>query len=337
MSHLGRPKGKAAPEFSLKPAAERLSELLGRPVAMAPDCVGPAVEDLVAKLEPGEVLLLENVRFHKQEEANDPEFAAALARLGDLYVNDAFGSAHRAHASTEGVARIIPGVAGFLMEKEIRFLGGVLENPEKPFVAIIGGAKVSSKIGVLESLLARVSSLIIGGGMAYTFLKVQGIEVGKSLVEEELLETARSLLAQAERQSVRVLLPVDHKVGAEFNDSTAAEYVDGPSIPTDKIGMDIGQKTLEQYKRAVAEARTVVWNGPLGVFEFAQFAEGTHEIARAVAACGGTTVIGGGDSVAAVKKFGLDAKISHVSTGGGASLEFLEGKTLPGIAALGEK
>ena len=337
MSHLGRPKGKAAPEFSLKPAAERLAELLGRPVAMAPDCVGPAVEDLVAKLEPGEVLLLENVRFHKQEEANDPEFAAALARLGDLYVNDAFGSAHRAHASTEGVARIIPGVAGFLMEKEIRFLGGVLENPDKPFVAIIGGAKVSSKIGVLESLLARVSSLIIGGGMAYTFLKVQGIEVGKSLVEEELLETARSLLAQAERQSVRVLLPVDHKVGAEFNDSTAAEYVDGPSIPTDKIGMDIGQKTLEQYKRAVAEARTVVWNGPLGVFEFAQFAEGTHEIARAVAACGGTTVIGGGDSVAAVKKFGLDAKISHVSTGGGASLEFLEGKTLPGIAALGEK
>jgi len=337
MSHLGRPKGKPAPEFSLKPAADRLSELLGRPVRMAPDCVGAVVEKLVGELGAGEVLLLENVRFHQEEEANDPNFAVQLARLGDVYVNDAFGSAHRAHASTEGVARVIPGVAGFLMEKEIRFIGGVLENPEKPFVAIIGGAKVSTKIAVLESLLERVSSLIIGGGMAYTFLKAQGLEIGKSLVEDQFLETAAEVMSHAREKGVALLLPVDHEVGAEFSEKARAEYVDSASIPGDRIGMDVGRKTLELYKAVIAEARTIVWNGPLGVFEFPAFAKGTLEVAKAVAANRGTTVVGGGDSVAAVKQFGLEDKISHVSTGGGASLEFLEGKELPGIVALEEK
>ncbi|MBN1834808.1 MAG: phosphoglycerate kinase [Spirochaetales bacterium] len=337
MSHLGRPKGKPSPELSLKPAAERLSELLGRPVRMGTDCIGSEVEKQAAGLGAGEVLLLENLRFHKEEEANDPAFAAGLAKLGDIYVNDAFGSAHRAHASTEGVARIIPGVAGLLMEKEIRFLGGLLESPEKPFVAIIGGAKVSTKIAVLESLLERVSSLIIGGGMAYTFLKARGLEIGKSLVEDEFLDTARRLLAKAEEKQVAVLLPVDHKVAGEFSESAKAEYVDGESIPAGKIGMDIGARTLEIYRKAVAEARTIVWNGPLGVFEFPEFAKGTLEIAKAVADNSGTTVVGGGDSVAAVKQFKLDDKISHVSTGGGASLEFLEGKQLPGVVALEDR
>ena len=337
MSHLGRPKDKPEPEYSLKPVAQRLAELLARPVTMAPDCVGEAVEAQAAALREGEVLLLENVRFHKAETENSPEFAARLARLGDIYVNDAFGSAHRAHASTEGVAHHLPAVAGLLMEKEIKFLGGVFENPQKPFVAIIGGAKVSTKIAVLESLLPRVSSLIIGGGMAYTFLKVQGIAVGKSLVEEDFLATARSLLKKAGEQKVKVLLPLDHKVGAEFNEAAKAEYVAGTAIPADRIGMDIGDKTLASYREAIAAAGTVVWNGPLGVFEFPEFAKGTLEVAKMVAACKGTTVVGGGDSVAAVQKFGLADKISHVSTGGGASLELLEGKALPGIVALADQ
>ena len=337
MSHLGRPKDKPEPEYSLKPVAQRLAELLARPVTMAPDCVGEAVEAQAAALREGEVLLLENVRFHKAETENSPEFAARLARLGDIYVNDAFGSAHRAHASTEGVAHHLPAVAGLLMEKEIKFLGGVFENPQKPFVAIIGGAKVSTKIAVLESLLPRVSSLIIGGGMAYTFLKVQGIAVGKSLVEEDFLDTARSLLKKAGEQKVKVLLPLDHKVAAEFNEAAKAEYVAGTAIPADRIGMDIGDKTLASYREAIAAAGTVVWNGPLGVFEFPEFAKGTLEVAKMVAACKGTTVVGGGDSVAAVQKFGLADKISHVSTGGGASLELLEGKDLPGIVALADQ
>ena len=337
MSHLGRPKDKPEPEYSLKPVAQRLAELLARPVTMAPDCVGEAVEAQAAALREGEVLLLENVRFHKAETENSPEFAARLARLGDIYVNDAFGSAHRAHASTEGVAHHLPAVAGLLMEKEIIFLGGVFENPQKPFVAIIGGAKVSTKIAVLESLLPRVSSLIIGGGMAYTFLKVQGIAVGKSLVEEDFLDTARSLLKKAGEQKVKVLLPLDHKVAAEFNEAAKAEYVAGTAIPADRIGMDIGDKTLASYREAIAAAGTVVWNGPLGVFEFPEFAKGTLEVAKMVAACKGTTVVGGGDSVAAVQKFGLADKISHVSTGGGASLELLEGKDLPGIVALADQ
>ena len=337
MSHLGRPKDKPEPEYSLKPVAQRLSELLGRPVAMAADCVGEAVEAQVKALAAGQVLLLENVRFHKAETENSPEFAARLARLGDIYVNDAFGSAHRAHASTEGVAHHLPSVAGFLMEKEIKFLGGVFENPKKPFVAIIGGAKVSTKIAVLESLLPRVDSLIIGGGMAYTFLKAQGIAVGKSLVEEDFLDTAKSMLAKAQKLKVKILLPLDHQVGAEFNETAKAEYVAGTAIPAERIGMDVGDKTLASYRELIAAAGTVVWNGPLGVFEFPQFAKGTLEVAKMVAACKGITVVGGGDSVAAVQKFGLASKISHVSTGGGASLELLEGKALPGIVALADR
>jgi phosphoglycerate kinase len=337
MSHLGRPKGKVVPEHSLKPLARRLSELLHREVLMASDCVGPEVEKQAGALKAGQVLLLENVRFHKEEEANDPDFAARLSRLGEVYVNDAFGSAHRGHASTEGVAHHLPGVAGFLMEKEIRFLGGVLENPEKPFIAIIGGAKVSTKIAVLESLLAKVSIFIIGGGMAYTFLKALGHQVGNSLVEEEYLDTADSLLKKAKQQGVDILLPVDHLVASEFSDQAKAEYIAAVDIPDGKIGMDIGKLTQVRYNEAIATARTLVWNGPLGVFEFAEFAQGTLETARAVAGCPGTTVIGGGDSVAAVKQFGLDAKITHVSTGGGASLEYLEGKELPGIVALQNK
>jgi phosphoglycerate kinase len=337
MSHLGRPKDKPEPEYSLKPVAQRLSELLGRPVAMADECVGEAVEAQASALAAGQVLLLENVRFHKAESENSPEFAAKLARLGDIYVNDAFGSAHRAHASTEGVAHHLPAVAGFLMEKEIKFLGGVFENPKKPFVAIIGGAKVSTKIAVLESLLPRVDSLIIGGGMAYTFLKAQGIAVGKSLVEEDFLQTAKSMLDKARQKEVKVLLPLDHVVGAEFKEDAKAEYVGGAAVPADRVGMDVGEKTLASYKGLIASAGTVVWNGPLGVFEFPQFAKGTLEVAKMVADCKGTTVVGGGDSVAAVQKFGLASKISHVSTGGGASLELLEGKPLPGIVALADR
>ena len=334
MSHLGRPKGKVVPEYSLGPVAAHLEELLGRTVIMADDCVGPEVEKQAAQLQAGQVLLLENVRFHSEETDNDRQFAAQLAGLGDIYVNDAFGSAHRAHASTEGVAHHLPGVAGLLMEKEIRFLGGVLENPEKPFVAIIGGAKVSTKIAVLESLLTKVSSFIIGGAMAYTFLKVQGHRVGASLVEEEHLDTARDLLAKARERGVEVLLPVDHMVAGEFSDTAKAEYVAEVDIPEGKIGMDVGQQTLKRNAAAISAAKTLVWNGPLGVFEFPQFSKGTLETAKAVAGCSGTTVVGGGDSVAAVKQFGLDERISHVSTGGGASLEYLEGKSLPGILVL---
>jgi len=337
MSHLGRPKGKVVPEHSLKPVAAHLGQLLGRQVNMADDCVGAAVEKQAAELQAGQVLLLENVRFHGQETANDRQFAAQLAALGQIYVNDAFGSAHRAHASTEGVAHHLPGVAGFLMEKEIRFLGGVLENPQRPFVAIIGGAKVSTKIAVLESLLTKVSSFIIGGAMAYTFLKVQGHKVGASMVEEDLLDTAGDLLEKAEKQGVEVLLPLDHLVAAEFSDTAKPEYVAEVDIPEGRIGMDVGEKSLKRYTQVIGPAKTLVWNGPLGVFEFPAFATGTLETAKAVAQCSGTTVVGGGDSVAAVKQFGLDERISHVSTGGGASLEYLEGKTLPGIQALQNK
>lgn len=304
---------------------------------MAADCVGPEVNKQAQGLKAGEVLLLENMRFHREEEANDANFAAQLAALGDVYVNDAFGSAHRAHASTEGIAHHLPGVAGYLMEKEIRFLGGVLENPQKPFVAIIGGAKVSTKIAVLESLLSKVSSFIIGGGMAYTFLKVQGHSVGGSLVEEEFLVTADDLLKKADQQGVEILLPEDHLVAAEFSESAKAEYIAEVDIPEGKIGMDVGKSTLSRYKEVISAAKTLVWNGPLGVFEFPEFAQGTLETAKAVSQCAGTTVVGGGDSVAAVKQFGLDDSISHVSTGGGASLEYLEGKDLPGIVALQNK
>jgi len=334
MSHLGRPKGQQKEEFSLAPAADRLSGLIGRPVAFIKDCIGETAEDAVSKLEAGEVLLLENLRFHEGETKNDEEMARSLARLGDVYVNDAFGTAHRAHASTEGVTRFLPSFAGFLIEKEVEFFSKVLEHPEKPFVAIIGGAKVSTKIAVLESLLQRCSTLVIGGGMAYSFLKAKGISIGKSMCEEEYLKTARELLEKAKQRGVDIILPEDHLAAEEFDAGAKPLEVSGEEIPDNLIGMDIGPKTVEGLRQVIAEAKTLVWNGPMGVFEFEAFAKGTLHVAEFVAECGGTTVIGGGDSVAAVNKFGLADKIDHVSTGGGASLEFLEGKTLPGIAAL---
>jgi phosphoglycerate kinase len=333
MSHLGRPK-KPEKESSLAPVAVRLAELLGRKVGLAPDCIGAETEALVNAMHPGDVLLLENVRFHPEEEKNDPEFARKLAALGDIYVNDAFGTAHRAHASTEGVAKILPGVAGFLMEKEIKFLGGVFENPAKPFVAVIGGAKVSTKIAVLESLLPRVTTMIIGGGMSFTFTKTQGHTVGTSLVEEDFLDTARVFLQRAKKAAVEVLLPVDHRVGAEFSDKAKAELVDSVDVPAGKMAMDIGPKSVALFRSRIVAAKTVIWNGPMGVFEFPEFSAGTRDIARAVADCKGITVVGGGDSVAAVNQFGLAERLTHVSTGGGASLELLEGKQLPGVVAL---
>ena len=336
MSHLGRPK-KPDKENSLAPVAARLSELLGRKVTLAPDCVGPQAEAAVKAMKPGDVVLLENVRFHPEEEKNDAAFARQLASLGDVYVNDAFGTAHRAHASTEGVAKILPGVAGFLMEKEIKFLGGVFENPARPFVAVIGGAKVSTKIAVLESLLPRVTTMILGGGMSFTFTKTQGHSVGTSLVEEDFLGTAKTFLEMAKKAGVEVLLPVDHRVGAEFKETAKAELVDGADVPAGKMAMDIGPKTVAMFRDRILKAKTVVWNGPMGVFEFPEFSSGTKELAKAVAECKGTTVVGGGDSVAAVNQFSLADRITHVSTGGGASLELLEGKQLPGVVALQEK
>ncbi len=336
MSHLGRPKGKAVPEMSLSPVADHLGELLGKKVKMAPDCVGDEVEKM-AELGPGEVMLLENLRFHGEEEKNDAEFSKKLASLGDVFVNDAFGTAHRAHASTEGVTKFLPSVAGFLIEKEVMFFEPLITDPEQPFIAIIGGAKVSSKIEVLETLIPKCRTLIIGGGMAYTFLKVQGHDVGKSLLEEEYLKTAGNLLEQAKSAGKQIILPIDHVVGSEFSESAEPELVDAVDVPEGKIAMDIGPKTLEKIKEAVEGAKSLVWNGPLGVFEFEAFSKGTLETAKLVANCKGTTVVGGGDSVAAVNKFDLADKIDHVSTGGGASLEFLEGKTLPGIAALRSK
>jgi phosphoglycerate kinase len=338
MSHLGRPKGEGfEPSFSLKPIALRLSELLGKEVKMAPDCVGSEVEALASGLGAGDVLLLENLRFHKAEKKNDEAFAKQLASIADVYVNDAFGTAHRAHASTEGIAHVLPAYAGFLIEKEIKFLGGVVENPQKPFVAIIGGAKVSTKISVLENLLPKVDTFVIGGGMAYTFLKVQGHSIGKSLVEEDYMDTAKSLLDKAAEKGVEIILPEDHVVAGEFSETAAAENVDDVNIPADKLAMDIGPKTLAKIIDRIMKAKTIIWNGPMGVFEFAAFAKGTLDVANAVADSSATSVVGGGDSVAAVNKFGLASKIDHVSTGGGASLEFLEGKVLPGIDALQSK
>lgn len=334
MSHFGRPKGKKNPDFSMAPVGKKFEELLGRPVKVAPDVIGPEVEKEVKALKAGEVLLLENCRFYPDEEANNPEFAKTLASYGDIYVNDAFGTAHRAHASTEGVAHYLPAYAGFLIEKEVKFMAPLLENPEKPFVAIIGGSKVSSKISVLESLVKTCDTIVIGGGMAYTFLKVQGHKIGKSLVEDDFLETAKSFLEAAAKKGVRVILPCDHVCAASFAEDAQPVLVDGVDIPDDLMGMDIGPKTTAIIVDALKDAKSVVWNGPMGVFEFAAFAKGTEAVAKALAASSATTVVGGGDSVAAVNKFGLADKISHVSTGGGASLEFLEGKELPGIKAL---
>ncbi|MDC7125378.1 MAG: phosphoglycerate kinase [Spirochaetales bacterium] len=334
MSHCGRPKGEKKPEFSLKPAADRLAELINNKVIMADDVIGDSVEASVKALKAGEVLVLENTRFYKEETKNDMAFAKKIASLGDVFVNDAFGTAHRAHASTEGVSHFLPSAAGFLIEKECIFFDGILENPKKPFVAIIGGAKVSSKIGVLESLLERADTLIIGGGMAYTFLYAQGHTIGKSLFEEDYLDTAKTLLKKAEEKGVEILLPEDHIAAADFSETAEAVKVDGLDIPENLMGMDVGEKTLTKIKERIANAASIVWNGPMGVFEFDAFAKGTLEVAGYVAECKGTTVVGGGDSVAAVNKFGFADKIDHVSTGGGASLEFLEGKVLPGIEAL---
>lgn len=334
MTHFGRPKGEKKPEFSLLPVKNEFEKLLGRPVLLAPDVLGKEVEDMVKALKPGEVLMLENVRFYKEEEKNDPEYAKALASYGDVYVNDAFGTAHRAHASTEGVSHYLPSYAGFLIEKEVKYMAPLLENPEHPFVAIIGGSKVSSKITVLESLAKTCDKIVIGGGMAYTFLKVQGHKIGKSLVEDDFLETASSFLEKAKEKNVEVILPVDHIAAKEFAETAEPVAVDSVDIPDDLMGMDIGPKTVKLITDALKDAKNVVWNGPMGVFEFAQFAKGTEMVAKALADSDAVSVVGGGDSVAAINKFGLADKISHVSTGGGASLEFLEGKTLPGIKAL---
>jgi phosphoglycerate kinase len=334
MSHFGRPKGKKNPDFSMAPIAKKFSEDLGKEVKLAPDVIGPEVEKEVKALKSGEILLLENVRFYPEEEANDPDFAKKLASYGDVYVNDAFGTAHRAHASTEGVSHYLPSYAGFLIEKEVKFMAPLLENPAHPFVVIIGGSKVSSKISVLESMLKTCDTMVIGGGMAYTFLSVLGHKIGKSLVEPDFFDTAKKFLSDAKAKGVKVILPVDNLCGDSFDENTKVTLVDGDDIPDDKMGMDIGPKTIALIKDALKDAKNVVWNGPMGVFEFASFANGTREVAKALAACKGTTVVGGGDSVAAINEFHLADKISHVSTGGGASLEFLEGKTLPGIKAL---
>ncbi len=334
MSHLGRPKGGPDPEFSLKAAAEALSKLLGKPVQMAPDTVGPEVEKLAAALKPGDVLMLENTRFYKGEEKNDLELAQQMAKLGDIYVNDAFGSAHRAHASTEGVARYLPAVSGFLMEQELEYLGRATQNPERPYVAILGGAKISDKIMVVENLLAKCDKLIIGGGMANTFLAAQGYDMADSLVEAGSIETAKNILAGA---GDKLVLPVDAVVADKFDAEANSQIVDVDKIPAGWRMLDIGPKTLALFGDVLKTAKLVVWNGPMGVFEFPKFAEGTFAIAKMLAEGGATTVIGGGDSASAVKKAGVAKKMTHVSTGGGASLEFLEGKELPGVAALNDK
>ncbi|GBD89690.1 bifunctional PGK/TIM [bacterium BMS3Abin04] len=338
MSHLGRPKGERIDKFSLKPVAVRLSELLDKDITFASDCIGDEVKKLVDSLNDGEVLLLENLRFHSGETKNDPEFAKQLAEFGDVYVNDAFGTAHRAHASTEGVTKFIEKcAAGYLMEKEIKFLGKAVTNPERPFTAILGGAKISGKIDVIQNLFSKVNTLIIGGGMAYTFFKAMGYEIGTSILEEEKIDVASEVLKKAGESKVSILLPLDIVVADEFKNNTKFEIVDAENIPAGKMGLDIGPRSIEFFKKVILQSKTVVWNGPMGVFEFDNFAKGTEEIAKALVeatAEGATTIIGGGDSAAAIKKAGLSDKVSHVSTGGGASLEFLEGKTLPGIVAL---
>lgn len=336
-SHLGRPKGSVVPEFSLAPVAKRLSQLIGREVKFASDCVGLDAEAMAKALKPGEILMLENLRFHKEEEKNDPEFSRQLASLAEFAVNDAFGVSHRAHASVEGITKYITAVPGFLMEKEIVFLGQALSNPARPFAAIIGGAKVSDKIGVIENLLSKVDTLIIGGGMANTFLAAQGFAVGKSLVEVEKLELAKTLIDQAKTKGVNLLLPTDVVIADKFAADADFRPVSVDSIPDDWMALDIGPKTAEKYAEALKGAKTVVWNGPMGVFEMEAFAKGTERVAQAVAQSQAISIVGGGDSIAALEKTGLSNKISHISTGGGASLELLEGKVLPGIAALADK
>lgn len=342
-SHLGRPKGNMNQELSLKPVAKRLSELLGKEVKMAPDCIGPEVEEMARNMKGGDIILLENLRFHPEEKNNDPEFCKKLASLAEIYVNDAFGTAHRAHASTEGITHhVSPCVAGFLIEKELKFLGKALRDPEKPFVAILGGAKVKDKVPVIRSLLKKVDDLVIGGAMAYTFYKAQGLNIGDSYFDKDAYETAKQLLEEAKNSSADLILPQDCLVADRFNQDqydpdTKTQVVPKDGIPDKWHGVDIGPKAIENFKNEILEARTVLWNGPMGVFEQEPFSKGTRALAEALAESDATTIIGGGDSAAALRKFGLDDKMSHVSTGGGASLEFLEGKTLPGIAALDEK
>ena len=336
-SHLGRPNGEVKPEYSLKPVAKELSKLLGKEVIMANDVIGEDATTKAENLKEGEILLLENVRFHKEETDNDPEFAKKLASMAEIFVNDAFGTAHRAHASTTGIADYIPGVSGFLIEKELKFLGNAVNNPERPFVAILGGAKVSDKIGVIDSLLDKVDTLMIGGGMAYTFFKAQGYNVGNSLCEVEKTGLALEAMEKAKQKGVKLLLPVDTKVGKEFKPDTESKTVAWTDIPDGWEGFDIGEKTIEMFKNELKNAKTVIWNGPVGLFEFEQFAIGTNEIAKTLADLDATTIIGGGDSGAAVAKAGLADKMTHICTGGGASLEFLEGKKLPGIECLLDK
>ena len=336
-SHLGRPKNGPEAKFSLRPVADRLNQLLGGKVTMANDVIGEDAKAKVAALKNGEAVLLENVRFHKEEEKNDPEFAKELASLAELYVNDAFGTAHRAHASTAGVADYLPAVCGFLIEKEIGFLGGALEDPKRPFTAILGGAKVSDKIGVIRSLLGKVDSLLIGGGMAYTFIKAQGGAIGDSLCEEDKLDLARDLLAEAEEKGVRLLLPVDTVIADAFSEEANTRTVAAGEIPDGWQGLDIGEATRELFAQEIKNAATVVWNGPMGVFEMKKFAAGTEAVAKALAESDAITIIGGGDSAAAAAQLGYADRISHISTGGGASLEFLEGLVLPGIACLEDK
>ncbi len=337
-SHLGRPKGQVKKEFSLAPVAKELSRLLGKEVKLADDIIGESAKTLTANMKNGDIVLLENVRFDAREEANDPEFAKELASLAEVYVNDAFGTAHRAHSSTAGVAAYLPAVSGFLMEKEINFLGTALENPERPFVAILGGKKVSDKIGVIDSLLEKVDTLMIGGGMAYTFFKSMGYNVGNSICELDKLDLAKELMEKAKAKGVKLMLPVDTKVGKEFKEDTESKVVPYTQIPDGWEGFDIGTETIKMYEEELKKAKTVIWNGPVGLFEFDQFAVGTNSLAKCLGSLEGvTTIIGGGDSAAAIEKLGIGDKFTHISTGGGASLEFLEGKKLPGVECLLDK
>lgn len=336
-SHLGRPKGEFNMKYSLAPVAKRLSEKLGKEVKLAKDVIGDSAKELVAGLKDGDVMLLENVRFHAEEEKNDPAFAKALSEFADIFVNDAFGTAHRAHASTAGVANYLPAVSGYLIKKEIDFMGKALSNPDRPFVAILGGAKVKDKIGVINNLLEKVDSIVIGGGMAYTFIKAMGGSIGKSLLDEERLDYCKEILAKAKDKGVKILLPVDNVVADDFSNDANFKVVDSMAIPDDYQGMDIGPKSIEQFKETILAAKTIVWNGPMGVFEMPNFAKGTIAVAQMVADADATTIIGGGDSAAAVEQLGFADKMSHISTGGGASLEFLEGLELPGIACLEDK
>ncbi len=336
-SHMGRPKGEFNMKYSLAPVTKRLSEILGKEVKLAEDVIGDSAKALVADMKDGDVICLENVRFHKEEEKNDPEFSKALASLAEVYVNDAFGTAHRAHASTAGVADYLPAVCGYLIQKEIDIMGKALSNPERPFVAILGGAKVSDKIGVINNLIEKVDSLIIGGGMAYTFLKAQGYEIGKSICENDKLDLAKELLAKAEAKGVKMYLPVDTVVADGFSNDANFKTVDSKQIPADWEGLDIGANTIALFSDVVKNAKTVIWNGPMGVFEMSNFAKGTISVAEAIAASDSISIIGGGDSAAAVEQFGFGDKVTHISTGGGASLEFLEGIVLPGIDCLNDK